>query len=776
VAWFVAGILGACAVLLGFGWWRERARLRPLREAFDVLPVRAQFVARDDRPIRSNAAARAWLPERDDNLAALLAGAAAEQADADALADLVRGAREGRAGCAEVNVRWTADGAARYAVHACPLASPQGAVAWFVADATARPGEHPETTHARLAGLLDDAPVGFFVVDERGHFRVVNATLAAWLGRSPEVLTSGACRLHDVVPTVHANAPAYSVFAPGTADAYTRQSGEVAFRTAEDEAFTAHVVQDLLAGDGGGLAVCARVRNLSRERAAAAAAEQSEQRFRSFFEHAPLGIALLDDHGGIEVCNASFAELLGREPRALHGMQLPELVHPQDRDAVAKVLEAEVERDDESADVHAPDGERVFSVFTKRLDAADMGAERLVYLIEMTRHKQLEQQVAQSQKMQAIGQLAGAVAHDFNNLLTAMIGFCDLLLLRHRAGDQSFADLMQIKQNANRAANLVRQLLAFSRQQTLRPTVLSVTDVLVELNHLLRRLIGERITLTIEHGSGLYPVKVDQGQLEQVIINLAVNARDAMADTGGHLDIRTGNADLDRPQSGYGETVPPGQYVRIDVRDTGCGISKESLPRVFEPFFSTKEVGEGTGLGLATVHGIIKQTGGYIQLDSTVGEGTVFSIYLPRHRETSDQAVARETETSGAHDLTGMGTVLLVEDEDAVRAFSARALRKKGYTVLEARSGEAALTMLRERGEPVDLLITDVVMPEMEGPALVARIRDMQPDVRVIYISGYAQDSLRASLDDSDGARFLPKPFTLKQLAGAVKDAMYDGA
>src|SRR5260221_1332749 len=310
----------------------------------------------------------------------------------------------------------------------------------------------------------------------------------------------------------------------------------------------------------------------------------------------------------------------------------------------------------------------------------------VLHLIDITNFKELENQVVQARKMQAVGQLAGGIAHDFNNLLTGMIGFCDLLLLRHRAGDQSFADIMQIKQNANRAASLVRQLLAFSRQQTLRPKVLDITDTLAELSHLLRRLIGQGVVLRIVHGRDLGLVRVDQGQFEQVIINLAVNARDAMG-AGGALTIRTVNVSVADPVDVAHETMPPGDYVRIEVVDTGSGIPKDVQGRIFEPFFTTKPVGMGTGLGLSTVYGIVRQTGGFILVDSEMGQGTTFAIYLPRHEGAArDEAPNAAEEPEREADLTGSATVLLVEDEDPVRLFTARALRNKGYKVMEAKS------------------------------------------------------------------------------------------
>jgi two-component system cell cycle sensor histidine kinase/response regulator CckA len=332
---------------------------------------------------------------------------------------------------------------------------------------------------------------------------------------------------------------------------------------------------------------------------------------------------------------------------------------------------------------------------------------------------------------------------------------------------------MQIKQNANRAANLVRQLLAFSRQQTLQPRVLNVADVLTELSHLLRRLIGENIELKMVHGRELGLVRVDQGQLEQVIINLAVNARDAMPQ-GGSLTIRTGNFTASAPVRRGAEMMPPGDYVKVEVTDTGTGIPPEIIDRIFEPFFSTKEVGAGTGLGLSTVYGIVRQTGGFVFVDSRTSEGASFNIYLPIHAEERTAQAARRDAVAAepARDLTGIGTILLVEDEDAVRLFGARALRNKGYEVLEARSGEEALEVISGHPRSIDLLITDVVMPRMDGPALIRAVRERWPMMKVIYISGYAEDAFRKRLDETGAINFLPKPFSLKQLAGKVKEVM----
>jgi two-component system, cell cycle sensor histidine kinase and response regulator CckA len=526
-----------------------------------------------------------------------------------------------------------------------------------------------------------------------------------------------------------------------------------------------------------------------------------------FFADAPVGIAVVDLSGHFINVNRALGELFAAAPDSLIGSGLLALLNPEDRATVAQRLADAATGPEDRSPIEirlAPPGERTMVLLLSRFDKspdrgrsgngdamphwagspsptsvapaapADPVESLTLYFIDVTEQKHLETQFAQSQKMQAIGQLAGGIAHDFNNLLTAMIGFCDLLLLRSRPGDPAFADIMQVKQNANRAANLVRQLLAFSRQQSLRPRVLDITDVLAELAHLLRRLIGENIALEFAHGRDLGLVKVDQGQLEQVVINLAVNARDAMAD-GGRLTIRTANLHQPCPVRRGTETMPAGDYVLIEVADTGVGIAPDTLARIFEPFFSTKEVGTGTGLGLSTVYGIVKQTGGFVFVESCLGNGTTFSIYLPRH-QGGDAVAAEEGEPEPAiaRDLTGSGTIMLVEDDDAVRVFGARALRNKGYRVIEAKSGGAALAMIKSGGDSVELVITDVVMPQMDGPALVRELRNIDCRTKVIFISGYAEDAFRQRLDEEHDIHFLPKPFNLKQLALKVKEVLRD--
>ncbi|MFL6748407.1 MAG: response regulator, partial [Sphingomicrobium sp.] len=380
--------------------------------------------------------------------------------------------------------------------------------------------------------------------------------------------------------------------------------------------------------------------------------------------------------------------------------------------------------------------------------------------------------IAQATKMQAVGQLAGGVAHDFNNILTAIIGHCDLMLMRHTQGDTDYDDLQQIKSNSNRAAGLTRQLLAFSRQQTLRPQVLQLPDVISEVSHLLKRLLGETVQLILKHGRDLGAVRADPGQLEQVIVNLAVNARDAMASKGGGtLTIQTYSVKADQVADLGSEILPVADYSALSIADTGTGIPASILGKVFEPFFTTKEVGKGTGLGLSTVYGIVKQSGGYIFADSKVGVGTRFSIYLPVHQvEAEQEADRRQAKGADESELWGTGTILLVEDEAMVRTVAERALTRHGYKVLTANNGEEALEII-DQGEEIALLVSDVVMPLMDGPTMVREARKTRPDLPILFMSGYAEEQLRKSIDIANVA-FLPKPFSVQDLAEAVRKAL----
>lgn len=504
---------------------------------------------------------------------------------------------------------------------------------------------------------------------------------------------------------------------------------------------------------------------------------------REIFDLTPAGIAFIDREGLLQVYNQTFAKKFLKRDFTDIKIPFESFLTENNKDHFRKVYQAYLTSQEEGASVDLefiaqPDIKAI--AFIGRLtleregDTPPKGAA--LFIFDNTGQQRLQLQLIQSQKLQALGQLAGGIAHDFNNLLTAMIGFCDLLLNRHSPGDQSFTDIMQIKQNANRAANLVRQLLAFSRRQTLQPKILDIGEVLSGLSLLLQRLIGAQIKLKMIHGRTLGFVRVDEGQLEQVIINLVVNARDAIQDQG-EIIIRTFNRDLTRPEDIGHEIIPVGSYIVMEVIDTGHGMTKEQMAQIFDPFYSTKDSGLGTGLGLSTVYGIVKQTGGYIFVESKIDRGTQFSIYLPQHKAQIQDMTAREAEKAPQlSDLTGQGTVLLVEDEDAVRIFSARALRDKGYRVIEANSGESGLEVLKmvaeKKHEPIHLIITDVVMPHMDGPTMIREATKILKDLKVIYTSGYAEDSFRQEVDSHANIHFLPKPYSLKVLATKTKEVL----
>ncbi len=404
----------------------------------------------------------------------------------------------------------------------------------------------------------------------------------------------------------------------------------------------------------------------------------------------------------------------------------------------------------------------------------------LLSLKDNSEESRLKRQVAQASKMQAVGQLAGGVAHDFNNILTAIIGYCDLILMRHTPGDSDYADIVQIQSNANRAAALTRQLLAFSRQQTLRPQILQLPDVISEVSALLNRSLGETVTLTVNHGRGLGAVRADPNQLEQVLLNLAVNARDAMPD-GGELTIETYPlAARDVPGLGL-DILPEADYSVMKVSDTGTGIPADVLPKIFEPFFTTKDVGKGTGLGLSTCYGIVKQSGGFIFADSVTAAtrkgnqptGTSFTLYFPVHGGP-DIAAAPPVREIKPRENWGSGDILLVEDEDMVRAVAERALTRAGYTVTTAGNGEEALVQLAKM-DKVDLLVSDVVMPQMDGPTLVKTVREARPDLPVLFMSGYAEEQLRKTIT-LDNVAFLPKPFSVGQLIEKVQTVLGEAA
>ncbi len=663
-----------------------------------------------------------------------------------------------------------------YRVRVRPISLPEArrASLWTIADVTRERERHEnvfqELQHA--IDFLDHAPAGFFSCNDAGDVSYMNATLASWLDYDLAQVGSGGLKLGDFVAGGGGALLASVVGAPGEVrteqfdiDLKRRGGQGLPVRLLHRVAFGA----DGASGPSRTLVISRLPGEEPGEDLRAA-----EVRFARVFNATPVAIAITDGGGGISQSNAAFARMM---PAALRGRDgLPRTIFgavtERDRPALERAIKdaAAMKSDISPVDVTVTgDVERSARLFVSPSGERE-GGGATIYALDTTEQKTLKENFAQSQKMQAIGQLAGGVAHDFNNVLTAIIGYSDLLLVNHRPTDPSFQDIMQIKQNANRAAGLVRQLLAFSRRQTLRPQVLQLGDVLGELMNLMRRLVGEKIELELRHGRDLWLIKADINQLEQVIINLVVNARDAMP-SGGKVNLRTRNVPAAECAAFKEDVLLPGDYVAISVEDNGTGIPDDVKEKIFEPFFTTKEVGKGTGLGLSMVYGIVKQTEGYVFCESEVGRGTTFTILLPRHVASEADEPVKVAAAAPVADSTGHATILLVEDEEAVRAFGARALRTRGYTVLEASSGLEALEVAEENAGTIDLIVSDVVMPEMDGPTMFGELRKRGIKAKVIFVSGYAEDAFAKNLPEGEEFGFLPKPFSLKQLIEAVKVA-----
>ncbi|MEQ1641607.1 MAG: ATP-binding protein, partial [Novosphingobium sp.] len=455
----------------------------------------------------------------------------------------------------------------------------------------------------------------------------------------------------------------------------------------------------------------------------------------------PLGLAMADRDGRLLFANIAFMRAAGQEGEAPPTYPT-DLVVQEDKGAISDAIRRFSQGPASSGEIGVRlKGQPEEQITLSLAGVRGLGeAAVLLGLSDNTEETRLKQQVAQATKMQAVGQLAGGVAHDFNNVLTAILGTCDLMLLRHTPGDSDYDDIQQIRANSNRAASLTRQLLAFSRQQTLRPEVLQLPDVVSDVSHLLKRLIGEKIKLTVTHDRDLGPVRADPTQLEQVIVNLCVNARDAMlerSDTGGKLTLATKKVSAAAVRAMRSTIMPPADYTALVVTDTGAGIAPDNLGKIFEPFFTTKELGKGTGLGLSTVYGIVKQSGGFIFATSEVGRGTTMSVYLPVDHG-SPAIKSAVSEPAVVAQWSGGGRVLLVEDEDMVRAVAERALARAGYTVTTASDGDEGLEIVAN-GAEFDIIVSDVVMPAMDGPSMVREIRKLRPSLPVLFMSGYAE-------------------------------------
>ncbi len=478
------------------------------------------------------------------------------------------------------------------------------------------------------------------------------------------------------------------------------------------------------------------------------------------------GLLLDMNRAGLEMAGAhDISQLAGRP--------IVDLVHPDDRPRFLEVHRAACNGSPGRAEfrmVGLDSGERWVDAHAVSFETTNHGPDhpRAVLCVssDVTERKNLEEQLRQGQKMEAVGLLAGGIAHDFNNLLTAISGYTELVMETVDEADSRRGDLLEVRKAAERAAALTRQLLAFSRKQMLQTRVLDVNTLVAEIHKLLRRTIPEHIDVVLDLQSLMDPVRADLGQLEQVLLNLAVNAADAMPQ-GGQLRFATTVADVDAVWARRHPPMTAGRYVRLTVSDTGVGMSEETQSRIFEPFLTTKPPGKGTGLGLATVYGIVKQSGGFIWVASQLDQGTTFDVYLPAVHEAIEPALPS---VPRAEPRAGSETILIAEDDGGVRALARDVLRRCGYRVLEARDGDEALTIAREYGKEIHLLITDMVMPGLSGRLLADRLTALRPDIRVLYSSGYSESTLHAGLDGHP--TLLAKPYPPAELLHRVREIL----
>ena len=688
---------------------------------------------------------------------------------------------------------------------------------WRVADITAQRSLDAVIRQEiqELGEFLDILPIGLYQIDSGGVLHFVNRRLCEWLGYANARELEGK-RLSDIL--AGGKVP----------DLDGLWHGELTFRTHGGALFPAFVSHAVYDENGETMLRAAVIRDVALQQERDISAKEAELGFSWLFEEAPVGIAFADMENVIAEANGALFQMFGRTREEMVGGHLDEYFIAEDwaelENKIAKVKMGFISRAQSEVKLKTKQ-DKIAGVFITPMTAEGADGQPdiagvVLHFIDNTERRSLERQFSQAQKMQAVGQLAGGIAHDFNNLLTAILGSTDLLLQTHPPSNPDFDELMNIHNSATRAARLVGQLLAYSRKQPLKPQFLDVTDVFADLKHMLQRLLGSKISLRVEHGRNLGFIRVDRIQFDQVFVNLAVNAHDAMPE-GGSFSITTHVEKVSSVAHIGSEDVIPGEYVVIDVSDTGTGIPSDVLPRIFEPFFTTKSgtTTSGTGLGLAVVYGNIRQTGGYIRVRSKVGEGTTFSIYLPRHSPQDVSRFAQESEQEqGAlpkkeeydaqsvsrfvrvkpnepkageqlsfsfaehapslppplplsEDLSGSGTVLLVEDEDGVRAVTKRALKSKGYTVIDCTCAEEAIEKVEE-GVTFDLLVTDMIMPGMDGIALSNEMKKRYPDVKILLMSGFSEEAARGEITDMPNFYFLGKPFSLRDLSEKVKQIL----
>jgi len=627
-------------------------------------------------------------------------------------------------------------------------------------------------SQTRLRAIVESSAVGILVMDLAGRLRDANAAFQSMIGYTLEELR----RLHVLELSVEEDRPGVrAAFAAILRGERKHAVLEHRHRRAGGETIWVRLTLSLVRDpDGRPELFLAVVEDITERRAA-----EERVRFQAnLLDAVGEAVVAVDLQGRILYWNRmaellsgwSADEVLGREfpgvtPASLLGESVEEMTA---RALAGGTPSAEI-------GFRRRDGTTFPALLSLApVRGADGTVQGLVGVAsDLTERKRLEEQLAQAQKMEAIGRLAGGIAHDFNNLLTAISGHVELLLEQLAHGDPLREDLVEIRAATTRAVDLTRQLLAFSRRQVLRPRIVQLSSIIEEMANLLRRLIGEDIRLVLDSDPQLGYVWADPGQLGQVLLNLVVNARDAMPE-GGTLSIRAENTDT---ASGLvpGEPEPgPGPFVVLTVADTGIGMSREVQEKIFEPFFTTKEPGKGTGLGLATVYGIVKQSGGHIAVESEPGQGTTFRIFLPRVEAPAADAASHDDSTAAeaARREQVRGTILLVEDENAVRILVRKVLQRCGYTVLEAANGPDALRISAGHDEPIDLLLTDVVMPDMSGRELADRLLERNPGLRVLFMSGYTADAIHTQGVLAPDASFLEKPFLPDVLVRKVREVL----
>jgi len=514
------------------------------------------------------------------------------------------------------------------------------------------------------------------------------------------------------------------------------------------------------------------MRDITKRKKIEEALQESEQKYRTLVENSLTGIFIYQDGKYIFV-NNRFAEMHGYEVEELIGKDHLILIHPEEREIIRQIISEMMKKSNISRryDVKrlTKDGKMIWCEMN--LTRIEYGGKPAILgnVVDITERRRLQEQLLHSQKMEAIGRLAGGIAHDFNNLLTAIMGYSDILSVKLSQHPSFLREVEEIKKAAERAASLTRQLLAFSRRQMLQEKVLDLNVLVKDLEKMLRRIIGEDIELITILDSDLYPVKVDPSQIEQVILNLAVNARDAMPD-GGKLTLKTENVYIDEDYCEAHPYAQCGRFVCLSVSDTGIGMDNETIQHIFEPFFTTKRTGTGTGLGLSVVYGIVKQHGGWINVHSIPNKGSTFMIYFPAFSEVSEEEVCIEPPSLR---LKGKGEgILLVEDEEEVRKFIATALRENGYYVFEARNSKEAKDIFEKEKKRINLIFTDVVLPDKSGILLVEELISEKPDIKVLLTSGYTDQKSQLNIIEQKGFKFLQKPYTLKCLLQTVKDSL----